>query len=184
MSKVIKSMEMNALGQTFKEVRDFVVLSPSGVSAQADNQMRLTLRKKNIRLHIVKNSLVQRVFTDLGMTVQSDAYWKGPTLLAWGGSSMAELSRELETLLRKNDKIKVKGAIADGQVVTFKQALSMPTRAEAIGRVIGLALSPASRLVSQILGPAARVAGQIKTLREKPEAAPEAPAAPGGEPGG
>jgi ribosomal protein L10 len=178
MSKVIKQMEMDALGQTFKEVRDLVVLSASGVNAQGDNQMRLALRKKNIRLQVVKNSLMQRVFDNLGMKIKSDAYWAGNTLLAWGGSSLSELSRELESLLKKNEKIKIKGAISDGQEVSFKQALSMPTRAEAIGRVVSLALAPAARLISQILAPAARVAGQIKTLRER--AAPAEAAAPAG----
>ncbi len=177
MSKFIKQMEMNALGQTFKEVRDLVVLSVSGVNAQTDNQTRLSLRKKGIRLQVVKNSLARRVFTDLGMKVGDDRFWAGPTLIAWGGTSLAELSRELDALMKKNKNLKDKGAIADGQQVTFKQALSMPTKPEAIGRVVSLALSPATRLVSQILAPAGRIAGQIKTLRERTEEAAPAPAA-------
>jgi ribosomal protein L10 len=178
MSKAIKEMEMNALGQTFKEVRDLVLLTASGVNAQTDNQTRLALRKKNIRLQVVKNSLVQRVFSDLGITIKSDASWMGPTVVAWGGSSLAELSRELEALIKKNDKIKAKAAVADGQEITFSQALKMPTKPEALGRVISLALSPATRLVSQILAPASRIAGQIKTLREQTAPAEGAEAAP------
>jgi large subunit ribosomal protein L10 len=179
MSKTIKGMEMSALEKTFKEVRDFVVLSPSGIAAQPDNQMRLALRKKNIRLQIVKNSLTRRVFEKLGLKAAQKAdFWTGPTLLAWGGSSLAELTRELESLVKKNEKtLKKKGAISDGQEVTWEQAITMPTKAEAIGRVIGLILSPGSRLVGQILGPAARVAGQIKSLKDKPENKPlETPA--------
>ncbi len=173
MSKQIKQMEMDALKSTFQDVRDMVVLSIQGLTSQADNQLRLTLRKKSIHLHQVKNSLTRRVFTELGMKVS--ACWEGPTTLAWGASSLAELSRELDTLFKKNDKVKFKGAVAEGQEVTFKQALAMPTRAEAIGRVLMLALSPARRVASQILAPAARVAAQIKTVSEKSEA--EAPAA-------
>src|SRR5207253_8235948 len=109
--------------------------------------------------------------------------------------SLAELSKELDTLIRKNDKIKVKGAVSEGLEINFKQALAMPTKPEAIGRVLSLALSPASRLLSQILSPATQIAGQIKTLSERapesaaPEGAPpesvegappaEAPPAPG-----
>jgi large subunit ribosomal protein L10 len=176
MSKAIKQMEMNALGQTFKDVRDMVLLTSSKINAQEDNQTRLALRKKSIRLQIVKNSLIQRVFTDMGIKFASGSVWTGPTVIAWGGTSLAELSRELETLVKKNNKIQVKTAVADCQEVTFKQALAMPTKAEAIGRVLSLALSPATRLASQILAPAARVAGQIKTLRER------TPPAKGGEP--
>src|SRR5262249_12067436 len=100
----------------------------------------------------------------LGLRVAG--FWEGPTTLAWGAGSLAELSRELDALLKKNDKVKFKGAVADGQEVSFEQALKMPTRAEAIGRVITLALSPARRLASRTPGPGPRGAGQIRGLGE------------------
>jgi large subunit ribosomal protein L10 len=177
MSKLIKQMEMDDLKKTFQDVRDMVILSASKVSCQADTQLRSALRKKNIRLKVVKNSLARRVFGELNMKVEK--CWEGPTMLAWGSNSLAELSKELDSLTKKNDKIKVKGAVSEGQEIAFKQALAMPTKPEAIGRAVGLALSPAARLVGQLLGPAAQVAGQIKTLSEKsPEGAPSAEAAP------
>jgi large subunit ribosomal protein L10 len=180
MSKLIKQMEMDALKETFHDVRDMVVLSASKVSCQADTQLRTALRKKNIRLRVVKNSLARRVFDEIGMKVSK--CWEGPTMLAWGSNSLAELSKELEALTRKNDKIKVKGAVSEGQEISFRQALAMPTKPEAIGRVIGLALSPAARLLSQILAPGGQIAGQIKTLSEKaPEEVPPAEAAPAPE---
>ncbi len=75
-------------------------------------------------------------------------------------SSIAELSQEIDKELRQpklaalyKDKVSVKGAVADGLEVTFDVALKMPTRLEAIGRVITLALSPASRIAGQTRGP-------------------------------
>src|SRR5262245_30491028 len=165
MSKLIKKMQMDALEQTFGSVRDLVLLSVTGMTCQQDNQLRHTLRKRNIRLQVVKNSLARNVFNRLGMTLTN--VWEGPTTLAWGSTGLADLSKELDTLLRKNDKVKFKGAVADGQEVTFEQALKMPTRAEAIGRVVSLILAPAGRLVSQITGPAAAVASQVKSLADK-----------------
>jgi large subunit ribosomal protein L10 len=167
MSKQVKQMEMDALKKTFQDIRDMVVLSATTLDCQADNQLRAALRKKNIRLRVVKNSLTRRVFDELGMKV--DGCWEGPTMLAWGSNSLAELSKELDILVRKHGKaLKVKAAVSEGQTIDFKQALAMPTRAEAIGRIVGLALSPASRLIGQILGPAAQVVGQIKSRSENP----------------
>jgi large subunit ribosomal protein L10 len=165
MSKEIKQMEMNNLKLTFQDVRDLVILSATKQDCQADHSLRTSLSKKNIRLKMVKNSLARRVFGDMGINV--DRLWDGPTLLAWGSTSMADLSKELDALMKKNDKLKVKGAIAEGLEITFKQALAMPTRAEALGRIVSLVLSPASRLVSQIMAPASNIAGQIKTLAER-----------------
>src|SRR5262245_13042577 len=182
MSKQIKQLEMDALERTFKDVRDLVFLSVSGVNALQENQVRLALRKKNIRLQLVKNSLASRVFKRLGLRLRDryqaegdnqvkvrGTFWDGPTTIAWGGSSIAELSRELKEALSKNDKVKFKGAVADGEEVTFEQALTRPTREEAIGRVVMLALSPAARIAGALRGPAGRVAGQVKSLSEKKE---------------
>jgi len=188
MSKAIKQMQMDALRKSFAGVRDLVVLSVKSINATVDNQLRQTLRKKNIHLQVVKNSLTRRVFDEMGLRVGKDSpYWAGPTLMAWGAGSIAELSQALDAELNKSkqapqfkDKITIKGAISDGQEISFQQALKMPTRAEAIARVIGLALAPASRLLSQITGPASQLASQIKQLSEKKpeEGAPAAEAAP------
>jgi ribosomal protein L10 len=179
MSKVIKQMEMDALKGTFKDVRDLVLLSSTGLGCQVDNQLRLGLRKKNIHLQMVKNSLTRRVFGELGIKLTSP--WVGTTVLAWGAGSISELTRELKEVVKKNDKqLKLKVAIAEGAEITIEQAEKRPTREEAIGRIIALALAPAGRLISQIKSPASRVAAQIKVVSEKPPEAPltPAPAAP------
>jgi large subunit ribosomal protein L10 len=175
MSKQIKQMEMDALKKTFQGVRDLLMLSITGVDSQADNAMRLGLRKKKIYMHVVKNSLARRVFDDLGLKTTTP--WAGPTTLAWGADSIAELSKEIDALAKKNKKILVKTALVDGQEITFEQALKMPTKAEAIGRIVMLALSPARRVVGQVLGPGGKIVGQIKSLKDKPaEPAEGAPA--------
>jgi ribosomal protein L10 len=181
MSKQIKQMEMDSLRRTFKDVRDLVVLSVDKLDCTTDSIMRTQLRKKQIRLQRVKNSLARRIFDDLGIKTDT---WEGTTVLAWGGTSLAELSRDLEALVKKYDKmLKVKGAVSEGQGITFQAALAMPTRPQAIGRVVSLAMGPAQRLMSQILAPASSVVGQIKTLAERqpPEAAPAAEAGPAAE---
>ena len=178
MSKVIKQLQMDALKDVFKGVRDMVLLNVVGLDAIAENQIRLNLRKKGIRLQMVKNSLAERVFSDMGL--QFNSVWESSTTVAWGAGSVAELSREIDAFVKKNEKkMRVKVAIADGQEVPFVVALKMPTRAEALGRVVMLALAPARRLAAQIVGPASQVCGQIKGIKDmkKDQAAAETPAA-------
>ena len=98
---------------------------------------------------------------------------------------MAELSQAVdgELKLPKNaplykDKVKVKGAIADGQEIPFDAALKMPTRQQAIGAVLAALLSPAAAILGGLVGAGGQVAGQIQKISEKaPEAAEAAPAA-------
>jgi large subunit ribosomal protein L10 len=176
MSKAIKQMQMDDLKSTFGSVRDLVLLNVVGLGAIPENKIRLDLRKKGIRLQMVKNSLARKVFTDLGLTISKG--WEGATTVAWGGTSAAELAKEVEAVQKKNDKVmKVKTGVADGQELAFDVMVKLPTREQAIGTVIGLMLGAGSRLVGAITGPGGQLASQVKTLSEKKEEG-EAPAAP------
>jgi large subunit ribosomal protein L10 len=177
MSKAIKQMQMDALKRDFNGVRDMVLLNIVGLDAIAENHIRLNLRKKGIRLQMVKNSLADRVFTDMGLQVKSA--WQGSTTVAWGAGSVAELSKEIEAVVKKHDKkMKVKTAVSDGMEVAFDIALKMPTRAEALGRVVMLALAPARRIAGQIVGPASQVCGQIKGIKDSKKDEPAAEPTP------
>ena len=170
MSKAIKQMEMEALRKTFGGVKNFVFLSQTKLGAIADNHLRLGLRKKNIRLQMVKNSLARKVFTEMGLDLKD--VWSGNTVVAWGGGeSVKDLSRELESAFKEqtkkdpkfNEKVTVKSAVAEGEQVTFAAALKMPTRMEAIGEVVSAILSPGSALASLLTGPGGQIASQIES---------------------
>jgi large subunit ribosomal protein L10 len=184
MSKAIKQMQMDALKDTFGGVQDFVVLSISGLSATQENGLRAALRKKKIRLLQVKNSLARVALDGAGIKIDKESpYWVGTTTFAWGAGSIAELSRSIDEQLKNpktapvyKDKVKVKGAVAEGQLLGFEQAKTRPTREEALASILSAILGPASQIAGCLSGPAAQVASQIKTISEKKEeeAAPEA----------
>src|ERR1700674_4012657 len=118
MSKVIKQMQMDSLKDSFKGVRDLVLLNVVGLGAVPENKIRLDLRKKGVRLQMVKNSLARKVFTDLGLSIATG--WEQSTTVAWGGTSAAQLAKDIQEIVRKNDKfMKVKTGVADGQQVAF-----------------------------------------------------------------
>ncbi len=191
MSKVIKEMEMASLRNTFKDVRDLAVLSIKGLKVQGgEAALRTTLRKKKIRLKVVKNSLARRVLTDLGLSFKPESkFWDGPTVLAWGTGGIAELCQEIakeltgaKTAKTYKEKVTPKGAVADGQEVTFEEALKMPTRAQAIAEILGMILSAGGAIAGCLVGAGNQIAGQVQQLSEKKEEEapppPEAPATP------
>ena len=178
MSKPIKQMQMDALKQTFSDVKNLVLLTQEKLDAVTENQIRLNLRKKKVRLHMVKNSLARRVFDDLGLRLKD--VWTGNTVVAWGGGeSIKELSREIEAAIKEAgkkdpkiaEKLKVKTAVAEGEQVTFEQALTMPTRQEAIGELLAMILGPGSALAACLEGPGGQLASQIESKTKEETAA-------------
>lgn len=168
MSKFVKEMQMQVLRDTFQDTRDLVLINPGPLDAITENKLRLDLRKQDIRLMLVKNSLARKVFGEMG--VELNDCWAGPTLLAWGGDSVAGLSKALQKTFKEHKAVEFKTALADGSQVTFEQATKMPTREEAIGRVVQLILSPGANLLAKIKGPGGQLAAQIKSIadEEKP----------------
>lgn len=185
MSKKIKQMQMDALAATLGPARDMLVLNLTGLPALAENQMRLALRKKKIRLHHVKNSLAVKVLAEKGLS-GFDNFFAGPTVLAWGTTpevAISTVSKEIDVFLQKHKAIKTlvaKTAIADGAAVSFEDAKKLPTREEAIGAVVAALLGPGGSLVAALQGPGRKLAGAIKSIADKEpegEAAAAAPAA-------
>lgn len=191
MSKQIKQMEMAALKKTFSGIRNLVFLTATKVGALQDYNIRKTLRGQKVRLTMVKNTLARKVLNEEFGKTDDDGFlksvWAGPTVVAYGTESVKELSQAVDRIIKdtekKNpklkDQIKVKAAVADGQEVPFATALTMPTRLEAIGEIVGMILGPGSAIAGLLTGPAGQIASQIEKLGEpkEGEAAEAAPAA-------
>lgn len=171
MSKLVKQMQMDALSKSIGESRDMVLLNMSGVPAKEENAMRLALRKKNVRLQLVKNALARRVLKDKGFD-GLDNYLNGPTVIAHPiqqtGGGVSEVAKELESFIKKFSKqISAKIAIAEGSLVDYDTAKSMPTRAEALSTVAAAILGAGKQLAAAMVGPGRKLGGAIKSLEEK-----------------
>ena len=183
MSKKIKELELNNLRATFKGVKDMVLLEPLKLDSATDYDMRKKLREKKIRVKMVKNSLVKKVFDENGVAVDPGA---GPTLLVWGGESVKELSTAVDAILKdlKKDpkaplRLKEKTAVSEGQPITLEAGKNIPTRKEAIGAIVAAFMGPAQAIAGCLVGPANNIAGILKAIEEKvPAAGGEAAAAP------
>lgn len=178
MSKLVKNMEFAALEKTFSGVRDLILLTPSKVNSGLDFNFRKQLRDKKVRVQMVKNSLVSRVFAAQGLKLD-DKLWAGTTLVAWGADSIKDLSKAVDGLIKEiekkdpkaKDKLKVKAAVADGQTIPMDMAMKMPTRLEAIGEIISMMMGPASSIAGCLSAPGSQLASQIATIAEKKEEA-------------
>lgn len=179
MSKKIKELELNHLRTTFKGVRDFVLLQPLKLDSAADYTLRKGLREKKIRVKMVKNSFVKKVFDENGVKVDPGS---GPTLLCWGADSAKALGLAVDAMLKQlrpdpkqPEKIKEKTGVADGEKMPLAELMKVPTRQEAIGGIVAAILGPGASLAAALTGPATQLAGIVKAIEEKKtEGAPAA----------
>ena len=175
MSKAIKDMLVDDLKHRLREVGDVIVVSLGKLDAQKTTALRQSLRKKQIHLQLVKNSLARRATagTPLEPAMENAA---GMLALAWGGEDVVDLAKELDRISgdKQFEGFECRGGALDGGRLgadDVKRVAKWPTRGEQLSILSGQISSLATVLAGQILSAGGTLAGQIASRVEDLEKA-------------
>jgi large subunit ribosomal protein L10 len=143
----------------------------SGMDAKSTSDLRRACFKANIKLAVVKNTLLskameasEREFGELPSVL------KGNTSLMFSevGNAPAKL---IKNFRKKSEKPLLKGAFVEEAVYIGDENLdalvSIKSKEEMIGEIIGLLQSPAKNVVSGLKSGGGKLAGILKTLSER-----------------
>ena len=143
----------------------------SGLNAQATSDLRKACFKANIKLSVVKNTLLakameasEREFGELPEVL------KGNTSLMFSevGNAPAKL---IKNFRKKSDKPLLKGAFVEEAIYIGDENLdalvSIKSKEEMIGEIITLLQSPAKNVISGLKSGGGKLAGILKTLSER-----------------
>lgn len=172
MTKEQKALYIDELAQELSAANNFYLADTSELTVETINQLRRKCFQSDIRLKVVKNTLLQKAM----LRVEGVDYGQLPDVLAGPTSIMfcdtANMpARVIKEFRKKSDKPLLKGAyvgeavfIGDNQL----EALStLKSKEELVGEVIGLLQSPAKNVISALKGQGAKIAGILKTLEER-----------------
>lgn len=143
----------------------------SGLDADTTSNLRRACFKANIRLSVVKNTLLAKAMEasekDFG---ELPEILKGNTSLMF--SEVSNAPAKLIKAFRKNsDKPILKGAFIEEVIYVGDNQLdslvNIKSKEEVIGDIIGLLQSPAKNVISGLKSGGGKLAGIIKTLSER-----------------
>lgn len=170
MSKYVKDLITKDLRKRLEGVDDALVVDVIGLKNDKNVALRQRLRKKNIHLLVVKNSLARRATegTRLERAFEST---QGTMALIWGGEDIISLAKEVVNIAEDKNfaPFTPKGGVMDGQPLAGDQVKAVskwPSRKEQLSILSGQILSPGAKLSSQLLGAGAKLASQIKKKGE------------------
>ena len=172
MSKAVKSMIARDYTARMEKFSDAMVISIRGMKGIATTKLRGRLAKDHVKVTVVRNSLVRRNLKGGSLDGLADIL-SGPSAMVYGGGSVVEAARAIVALLPEFPGLELKGAILDGNLFKgdagVKELSKYPTKKEAISQAVTLIVSPGKKLVAQIKGPGAGIAGIISAIESKLE---------------
>jgi large subunit ribosomal protein L10 len=170
MSKKVKNLIQRELGEKFKDVESVAVINPRGIAATKNNQIRRKLRENKLRMTVVKNTLARRAAEPTKLK-GFDKLLDGPSAVIYGEASIATIARLLLDEKKADEKIELRGIFFDGEIYAgdagIEQVSKLPTREEAIGRIVSAILGPGSKLAGALKGPGGKLGAILKAIEEK-----------------
>ena len=171
MTREEKSQVIEALTAELAESSNFYLTDLSGLNAGMTSQLRRACFKANVRLSVVKNTLLEKAmeasekdFGELPSTL------KGNTSVMYSETGNAP-AKVIKAFRKKSEKPFLKGAYIEEAVYIGDDQLEMlvdiKSKEELIGEIIGLLQSPPKNVVSALQSGGGKLSGISKTLSQK-----------------
>ena len=171
MTREEKSQVIETLTAELAKSSNFYLTDLSGLNAGMTSQLRRACFKSNVRLSVVKNTLLEKA-----MEASEKDYGELPSTLKGNTSVMYSETgnapaKVIKAFRKKSEKPFLKGAYIEEAVYIGDDQLDMlvdiKSKEELIGEIIGLLQSPAKNVVSALQSSGGKLSGIIKTLSQK-----------------
>jgi large subunit ribosomal protein L10 len=172
MNKNEKQLMIDDLSKRLDDNNVIYITDISDLDAVATSSLRRQCFAKNIKLSVVKNTLLKKAMENVQGKNLSELYdiLPGPTaiMLSDTGNLPAKLIKDFR---KKNDKPILKGAFVEESVYVGDDQLDslvdIKSKDELLGEIVGLLQSPAKNVISALSSSKNTIAGLVKTLSEK-----------------
>jgi len=171
MNREEKHEVVSALQVKMQEFGNFYIADTSSLSVEKVNSIRRKCFESGIEMQVAKNTLIRKAIEGLeGDASEIFAALKGQSALLFSttGNAPAKL---IKALRKGSDKPVLKAAYIDSSIYVgdnhLDSLVSLKSREELIGDIIGLLQSPAKNVISALKSGGSTIAGLVKTLQER-----------------
>jgi large subunit ribosomal protein L10 len=167
-----KSELVTAMNEVFKDAGSVVVAHYAGLSVAEMTAFRGKMRDAGASVKVAKNRLAKLALKGTDAETIADLL-KGPTVIAYSKDPVAAPKIATE-FAKGNDKLVILGGSLGRTSLNpegIKALASLPSLDELRGRLVGMIVSPATRVAQVVAAPAAQVARVVGAYAKKSEAA-------------
>ena len=168
-----KANIVSELSEALKRSPFVLVTDYRGMKVADFSELRHRLSPARAEVHVVKNSFLKLAMADSDFPEVGDQF-AGQTAVVTGEADVAPVAKIFKTFASEFKVAALKIGFFDRAVLStaeLEQLAELPPREVLQAQLLGLLLSPATRLVRLLNEPAAALARLLKTKAEK-EGAP------------
>ena len=171
MTKEEKFNEIKTLSKDLSETPNFYLADIAGLDSKSTLDLRRACFKSNIRISVVKNTLLKKAMEDSGKEFGDlKTTLKGNTSVMFSekGNIPAKLIKDFR---KKFDKPVLKGAFVEESIYIGDDKINvladLKSKDELIGEIMTLLMSPINNVLLSLKSGSNKISGIIKKLSEK-----------------
>jgi large subunit ribosomal protein L10 len=175
MQRTDKQTEIDLLKDRFGRMTSAVFVDFKGMNVDAVTRLRDELRKAKVEYRVVKNTLVRRALEGQKAVETLAGKLRGMTAVAWSFEEPGAAAKVLKELGRKNDKLKVKAGLIEGDVLDTRGVLehlaTMPGRDELRAMLLATLQAPLQQFLQLLSAPTQNLVYLLKAREGEQEKA-------------
>jgi large subunit ribosomal protein L10 len=142
------------LHESLKDFKIAVLAGYSGMDVAKMTALRVVLRKSNVELRVVKNTLLSIASRGTQLSAL-EGQFVGPLTVAIAHGDEVEATKALIDFAKKNEKLQIKAGVMGGKALTAEQLAilaELPSREIMLGRLLSVMVAAQTSLVTVLTG--------------------------------
>ena len=166
-----KKEQVKRLHKQLSDAEISILVDYKGIDVESINQLRTQLRKENVSMEVVKNSILNRASEKTDAALLKD-YYTGPNAIVVSEEDPVAPAKILISFAKDNERLEIKAGTLNGallDVEAIKQLSKMPSKDELLGQLVcTINQVPTSfvRVLNQIPSSLVNVLSAIKDQKE------------------
>jgi large subunit ribosomal protein L10 len=169
LSLAAKKAVVDEVNKVASKAISAVVADYRGLTVNQMTQLRAEARKSNVYIRVVRNTLTRRAFEKTDFACLSD-FLVGPLFVALSMEAPSDAARLLKEYTKTFEKLEIKALSVGGKVFGAEQleaVASLPTRDEAIAKLLYVMKAPVEKFVRTLAEPHAKMVRTVAAIKDK-----------------
>ncbi len=160
-------------GEWLERSQALILTEYIGLSVKEIEELRAKVREAGGEFHVVKNTLIKRVFAEVGMTME-DEHFVGTTAIGFAFEDPPALAKAMTEFAKETKALKIKAGYLEDRLMSRAEVIALanvPPLPVMRATLLSTILAPATQLVRTLSEPGRQVAAVLKAFSEKDAAA-------------